>query len=170
VIQRIGYLKDEYFAYWEDTEYSIRAIRAGYENVVCKSAKVFHKHQPHEANQLKKGQHYYYFMQRNRIFLEKEYLGKSVNSLAFKIRCLAITSEYARRCGKENIDACMNGTWHGIKGKSGPMSNAVGMPNYFRRLLLFMSRYHPILFAELVTFDIRSISRKALARLRSKMH
>jgi GT2 family glycosyltransferase len=39
LIETIGVFKDSFFAYWEDTEYSLRAIRAGFETRVCEKAK-----------------------------------------------------------------------------------------------------------------------------------
>ena len=164
VIQQIGYLKEEYFAYWEDTEYSLRSMRAGFRNVVCKSGKVFHKKQLEESNGAKKGKHFYYFMQRNRRFLGNEYIEKSIDRLRFKIRYFAELSDYLRRCEEEYFDACMDGGWHGVKGITGPMDERVKMPNYLKKSLLLMSKCRPVFFADLITLNLREILRRASMR------
>ncbi len=164
VIEKIGYLKEEYFAYWEDIEYSLRSIRAGFKNIVCKSGKVFHKNRFDESGIARKGQTYHYFMQRNRIFLGKEYLGKSIHRLKFAIRYIAELSDYVHRCGKDNIDPCMNGAWHGIMGITGPMTSEDKMPNYIKRTLLLISEHHPIFFADLITLRLKKIARKISMR------
>lgn len=45
VIEKIGYLNEQYFAYYEDTEYSLRSLKAGYRNNICRSSVVLHKNQ-----------------------------------------------------------------------------------------------------------------------------
>jgi len=160
LIEKIGYLKDEYFAYWEDIEYSLRSIKAGFENVVCKSGKVFHRNEFEEGNGFKKEKYFYYFMQRNRIILANEYFEKVIPRLKFKIRYFAELSDYVRRYGNGNIDAVMDGAWHGIKGITGPMRSEDKMPSYIKKLLVLMSRLHPVFFADLITFRFEKISRK----------
>ncbi|MFC1998989.1 glycosyltransferase family 2 protein [Chloroflexota bacterium] len=43
VIEEIGLLDDSYFAYWEETDYCIRARRARYKIVYVPKAKIWHK-------------------------------------------------------------------------------------------------------------------------------
>jgi GT2 family glycosyltransferase len=43
VVEDIGYLDENYFAYVEDFEYCMRAKRFGYESTVLPSARVYHK-------------------------------------------------------------------------------------------------------------------------------
>lgn len=158
LIQKIGYLKDEYFAYWEDTEYSLRSMRSGFKNVVCEAGSVFHKRQLEEADGAKKGKHFYYFMVRNKKFLGDEYIRKSIDRVSFNIRYFAELSDYLGRYEKEYLDACMDGAWHAMKGITGPMSDQDKMPNYLKTLLFLMSKYHPVFFADLITLQLKEIS------------
>jgi len=43
VIQRIGLLDASYFAYWEETDYCLRARKEGFRIVYCPRAKIWHK-------------------------------------------------------------------------------------------------------------------------------
>lgn len=164
LIQKIGYLKYEYFAYWEDTEYSLRSLRGGFKNVVCKSSSVFHKGQVGGSDGAKRGKHYYYFMVRNKKFLGDEYIRKAIDRLSFNIRYFAEVSDYVGRYEKEYLDACMDGAWHGMKGITGSMSDKDKMPYYLKKLLLSISRYHPVFFADLITLKLKEISRRISMR------
>jgi GT2 family glycosyltransferase len=43
VMEKIGGLDSEYFAYWEDTDYCLRARKAGFRIVYCPLSKIWHK-------------------------------------------------------------------------------------------------------------------------------
>lgn len=46
VIEKIGYFDYGFFMYGEDSEYSLRSIKAGYKNAIIRDAKVIHIHAP----------------------------------------------------------------------------------------------------------------------------
>jgi GT2 family glycosyltransferase len=160
LIEKIGYLKGEYFAYWEDIEYSLRSAAAGYKNIICSTGRVFHKNKFQQTDNRRKGEHYHYFIFRNRLFLGNEYLKGPIKRLGFWIRYFASLGEYIGQCGKENIDPCMNGAWHGIKGISGPMINRDKMPAWMRAALLLLSRHHPSFLADLLTCSLANITKR----------
>ncbi|RKX93229.1 MAG: hypothetical protein DRP84_08800 [Spirochaetes bacterium] len=68
VIDKIGYLNEIYSpGYFDDTEYSLRAKRAGYKSVVAKGAYVYHKeHSTFKAKNLEK-----YFGRNQEIFYKE---------------------------------------------------------------------------------------------------
>lgn len=43
VIEHIGLINPDYFTYWEDTDWCIRALRSGYRSVYVPKAKIWHK-------------------------------------------------------------------------------------------------------------------------------
>lgn len=43
LIEKIGYLNTDYFAYWEETEWCVRAHKAGYKVLCIPKAKIWHK-------------------------------------------------------------------------------------------------------------------------------
>jgi GT2 family glycosyltransferase len=73
VIQQIGMLDPRFFAYYEDTEWSVRAARAGFAIWHVPSAKIWHKISP-ERRAASPQTHYY--MTRNRLLFLR-YTGAS---------------------------------------------------------------------------------------------
>jgi GT2 family glycosyltransferase len=172
VIKSIGYLKEEYFAYWEDTEYSLRSIKNGYRCAVCYTAKIYHK-VPLPPITLPRGVHYYYLMHRNRILLGKEYLHGVINSFTFYRKYLANLIVDIGSCWQANdikrLDACLNGAWHGLTNVTGNIQTDRLMPIKIKRIFMIIAKKHPFLIAKLIKFEITFILHEMLARVRSKM-
>jgi GT2 family glycosyltransferase len=167
VIEKIGLLDESFFAYWEDTDYSLRSLKGEFRNVVCSAARVYHKTRLTSAGEeAMRSRHFYYYYERNYLLLRRKELHGVLARARFYLTALAEGSLHARRCPPEFVDFSLMGLWHGIKGINGPMSDGIRMPNYLKGFLLFMSRYHPVFFADLMTLNLGNISRKALRRLR----
>ena len=64
VMRRLGLLDDRFFAYYEDTEWCLRAWRAGYRTVLVPQARIWHKISP-IAREASPSVHY--LMTRNRL-------------------------------------------------------------------------------------------------------
>jgi GT2 family glycosyltransferase len=161
VVKQIGYLKDEYFAYWEDTEYSLRALRHGFQNVVCREAKVFHRASMTRREYWARGDYYFYYISRNLILMAREYVTGRVARLNAIIRCLAGLSDELRfvPSGYEYTwDVRLLGTWHGLKGVTGAMRKAPSVPALFRHSLRILSRCHPLFLAALLRLDWTEMS------------
>jgi len=43
VIEKIGFLDTRYFAYWEETDFCIRGLNAGYKSIYVPTSKIWHK-------------------------------------------------------------------------------------------------------------------------------
>jgi GT2 family glycosyltransferase len=43
VIEKIGLLNEDFFLYWEDVDWGIRAMKAGFKNLIVPSAHIWHK-------------------------------------------------------------------------------------------------------------------------------
>src|SRR3989304_1720942 len=82
VVRKVGYLNNKFYAYWEDTEYSIRSIKAGFRNELALNAKIYHK------TPIKRKPYYYYFMARNEYFTWFQYLN-STEKVSFMRKYLA---------------------------------------------------------------------------------
>ena len=68
VLERVGLLDEEYFAYWEETDWCARAAEAGYKCYYVPAARVWHK----TARSLTPDAEYYYLFRRNALlFLRK---------------------------------------------------------------------------------------------------
>jgi glycosyltransferase involved in cell wall biosynthesis len=69
VINAIGYLDEDYFSYFEDTDYCLKAISAGFRVVNCGDLTILHReHGSTDANNLKTNE---MFLVSQKIFLEK---------------------------------------------------------------------------------------------------
>lgn len=78
--QKIGLFDDRFFAYWEDNDFSLRSIRAGFRNVVVPSATVYHGTARKDCAIMAgsvpvKPPYFYYYMARNQILLMRKHCG-----------------------------------------------------------------------------------------------
>ena len=75
VIDKIGYLPEEYFLYYEDTDYSVRTIEFGFRIWYDSNAVIWHK----ESVSTGKGSpNYQYYFTRNRLmFIRKNFMVKN---------------------------------------------------------------------------------------------
>lgn len=71
IINKIGMLSDEYFLYYEDTDYSAKAINSGVDIMYCPKAKVYHKVSASTGGQ--NSRLVIYYMTRNRLIFNKKY-------------------------------------------------------------------------------------------------
>lgn len=134
LVERIGYLDDGFFAYFEDTDYSIRCLKAGYRNVMAFDADVFHDSPI--VHGLRRP-HYYYYMTRNEVLMRKRY----IRSVFRRIQVLRwdlqrIRRNLARFKGSpELVRATMAGLWDGWIGVQGSYDPRRSMPALVRRCL-----------------------------------
>jgi GT2 family glycosyltransferase len=74
LFEKIGYLNTDYFAYWEETEWCVRAHKAGYKVLYVPKAKIWHK----RASTTKKTSGFYeYHMARNMFWFMKQHATRS---------------------------------------------------------------------------------------------
>jgi GT2 family glycosyltransferase len=66
VIEKIGLIPEDYFLYFEDTEWGLRSSRAGYQNFVCYRSRVHHRRQVGEFNRTAE-----YYCRRNSFLFKK---------------------------------------------------------------------------------------------------
>lgn len=69
VISKVGLLPEEYFLYFEDTDYSIQLTNSGYKILYCPESIIYHK----ESVSTKKGSdNFQYYFTRNRFYFIKK--------------------------------------------------------------------------------------------------
>ncbi len=84
VIEKIGALSEDYFLYYEDTDFSLRARNAGYKCVYVPSAKIYHK----VSRSTKPGSFsYVYYHTRNGLAMAKR-TGSFLNKIILYPYCL----------------------------------------------------------------------------------
>lgn len=68
VIERIGYLNESYFLYYEDTDYSVRIRKGGYKLLYCPESVIYHKE---SVSTERFSENYQYYFVRNRLLFAK---------------------------------------------------------------------------------------------------
>lgn len=107
--EKVGFLDEQLFAYSEDTDYSLRCIKAGLLNQVVFDAVLFH----HRPTGFRKA-HYYYYTSRNGFLTWKKYVN---------IKDLLRLTRWNLKLAKQQIaelrqeatltDSLKLGIWHG---------------------------------------------------------
>jgi GT2 family glycosyltransferase len=83
VIEAIGYLEPRYFLIWEESDFCLRARKAGYKILTCPQAKLWHKV---SASMVGGKPHSTYFWWRNRLlWIERNCPAREKWSLYFKV-------------------------------------------------------------------------------------
>ena len=70
LVEKIGYLNSDYFAYWEETDWCIRAHKAGYKVLSASKTKIWHKG---SSTSKKISGFYEYHMTRNMFWFMKKH-------------------------------------------------------------------------------------------------
>lgn len=157
VITSVGYLNEGYFAYYEDVDYSWRALKAGYSNEVAVSAKVYHKAHKNNSHAIKNvPRHFFYYTTRN------EFWFWISNSVGFK-KVLFVNKYLARiirkvgTCKEKGIciiaDAYLDGLYCAFLRIDGEYSKRLTMPKFVKKLIL----WHPYFLADLVELNFANI-------------
>lgn len=137
LIETVGLLDEALFAYWEDTDLSIRANAAGLRNIAVLDADVFHVKTDPSISESSRKPHFYYYMTRNEILLARKHISGvlRIKSLLWSTR-RALLKIDLRPDEPAVADALLAGLWDGVIGKSGEYTPARRMPQPFRSLVL----------------------------------
>jgi len=145
VVDTIGYLDERYFAYYEDEDYCLRAIKKGFECAVVAEAKIYHKDSRSTGGYTSPMQ--VFLRVRNYHFLWMDKI-HGLDRVKYFFRSVANTVSYGGLLSEkglgESMDACVDGLWSAIKGTGGPIEKKVKMPSYLRFLfkrLFFRNSY-----------------------------
>jgi GT2 family glycosyltransferase len=141
LVEAIGLYDERFFAYWEDTDYSLRALAAGYRNIVVAGAVVRHAAGALAADPRSKPPHFYYYMARNELLFTRKHLGwwAGRRPLWWAVRRqLALVSLLAGDRAK--IEAVLGGLFDGLTFHRGEFNPRRRLATPLRWLLLAASR------------------------------
>ena len=126
----IGPFDERFFAYWEDTDYAVRAARAGFDSAVVAAVPLAHA----APLTTERPPHYHYYMTRNEALF---WTLHALPSTRWRRRwfCAALDA-----IGRErdlghaaNVDAVIDGLWHAWTRRYGPRDVRVPAPRWLRR-------------------------------------
>jgi GT2 family glycosyltransferase len=134
--EAIGGFDDSFFAYWEDVDYSIRSVKAGFRNVLVSGSTIYHPTKSTRTTPESIKPHYYYFMCRNELLMWRKFCSRSKFVKAFVWALQRQLREVERMPDyPTGIDAALAGLWHGWRGLGGPHDPTRRMPALMREVL-----------------------------------
>ena len=124
VVERIGLLDESYFAYFEDLDWNLKALKAGYSVLLVPRARIWHKT---SSSSVYMSPTYIYLNTRNRILFAKKHLS-ALDLFAFflpffmAMRFVRILSMTVTQ-GRDGVRAIIAGVLDGAYNRSGPPGN-----------------------------------------------
>jgi GT2 family glycosyltransferase len=144
VIERIGLLDERFFAYYEDVDYSLRTIDAGWRTAVETKAILLH-----ENPSIKKKRILYYMTRNQYLLIKKHSLPKyRVRNIAeyFSNTLIQAGSYRKEKAGNESSFYILDGLWNACRGQYGEWKKQEQMPGLLKTLLL----WHPYLLGRII--------------------
>ncbi len=140
LIRTIGKLDDAMFAYWEDTDYSLRSILAGYRNRLDFSSVIYHKEKDSGTQAMEMKPYYWYYMARNEVRFWRKHARayKKLKAIwwayRFNLKNLRLV-----RGNMPSRQAILAGLWDGWSGRVGPYLPSRRMPRAVARFVEWQS-------------------------------
>ncbi|MDD2753674.1 MAG: glycosyltransferase family 2 protein [Candidatus Portnoybacteria bacterium] len=118
VIKKIGLISEDYFLYYEDTDWCLRAARAGWRCLLAPAAKIYHKA---SKSTVEFSYPYIYYHSRNGLMFGERFGNKlvvySLSVWIFLKQIIKLVSGFRRDWAKP----VMHGVWDFWKGKKGKL-------------------------------------------------
>lgn len=128
----IGPFDERFFAYWEDTDYAIRAARGGFDTAIVTSTQMAHAAPP----PTERPPHYHYYMTRNEALFWK--LHATVSTRWRRRWFVAALDSIGRQRDLDhpaNVQAIIDGLWHTWTCRYHARAIEDPAPRWFHRLL-----------------------------------
>jgi len=157
VIDVIGYLSEKFFAYYEDSEYSFRALRNNFLNRIVVSSRVLHKGNfIFEKGVFGLPLYYFFYMSRNRYWVWHDNIKWFKRAIFFR-KYLAMTlrgyglflKEYKH---KDGADAYLDGAYCALKNYGGQWGRDKKTPKIIKTFL----SSHPFLLADIIDLNVKT--------------
>lgn len=163
VYRAIGPFDARFFAYWEDTDYAVRAARAGFACAVVQAAVM--RHAAPRGRQ-SRPPHYAYYMVRNEALFWKLHQSRWLY-LRWLRRWLTHSLEWVAESRDDHspahADACIDGIWHALTSRFGPRAEHRPAPSWLRRAILA----RPYLLAYLIAGRFSTLFEGLVKRIKA---
>jgi len=114
ILKKIGLLDSTFFAYWEEDDWCIRSMRAGYKSIIVPKSRIWHKISKTRIGNLRT-----YYMTRNRFWFLKR---NATPSQYFAFLIIFFSSQFWLKAGLllfgnrdyNEVKAFLRGTLHGL--------------------------------------------------------
>lgn len=139
LVKSIGYLDNDFFAYYEDNDYSFRSNQAGFLNRTCLSATVFHK--TDTKTNLERKSYRFFLIARNHYLF---WIKRGISKRTAMNRTLNIFIPKIVQLHDEEKDpiaqAYLGGLWQGIvKNTFGPLPSNLTAPKLLYKFTIIIS-------------------------------
>lgn len=142
LIERIGFFDEQFFAYCEDNDYSVRCGAAGFRAACATNVRIYHE-EGLPGGGWRKPYAFYYATRNGVLFWRKH--GRGLAAWRYARWHLCTISRLLARGGyrREEMEAFADGLWNGLRGVSGrwePSCASHHMPSVLRRAFVAMPR------------------------------
>ena len=167
VVESIGLLDERYFAYHEDLDYCLRALRSGFRTLVVPGGKIYHKSARSLGSEWSPVKEY--LLVRNWYLLWRTHL-TGWRRLTYPRRYSAwvlLRVLNARRAGQyDRADHALDGAWDAFRGQWGSWELKGKMPGILRASLVNgLLGWHPYFWIMLVGGDLAGLSSGTIKRM-----
>jgi GT2 family glycosyltransferase len=168
VVDRIGGFDERFFAYVEDTDFSVSAMTAGFGTALVRGARVYHKYGRSLGGRDSPVREY--LLTRNMFLFWTKHLDGRWRRLSYPARYLAWVIERAvdeRSQGHEaNSSLILAGAWDALRGRWGSWESRGSLPPWLEKSLTrWVLDWHPFFWSALLRGDLRHILREMVTRL-----
>lgn len=167
VLEKVGFLDERYFAYVEDTDYSIRAVRSGFMTRVVPGTVLYHK-EGRSLGGLQSPVREYLLVRNWYLFWSTHLTGwRRWGYRRRYVSWVLARAVSAREQGNRALaDQSLTAGWDALCGHWGPWEQRGRLPEGLRRFLdRWVFGWHPYLWIGLLAGDIRGVSAKGLRRV-----
>ena len=166
VIEAIGVLPEEYFAYHEDCHFSLKALEHNFQTTVVLDAPILHK----ESRTTAKLSPVQVFLRcRNIYFLCSDNCHSFRRNIQLASRYISNMLNYAGYLfdeGKEeSSNACITGVWSALTGKGGGFNPKTGSPLWFKALFKMCMFWHPGFWTNVFRGNMSAVLHQILVRV-----
>lgn len=117
VINRVGLLREDYFLYFEDTDYCSRILKHGFKIRYCYKSVIYHKE---SVSTVRGSFNNVYYFNRNRLYFIKNNL-EGINKMYSYIYTIGFSLTKSI-LGKQSFKAVILAYWHFCQGITGKLS------------------------------------------------